>query len=58
MVVLDYFEVAYIALVFLMLGMGIMHWAYSPEREELRELKARLKEVRSGKEESKERRNQ
>lgn len=52
MIVLDYFEVAYIALVFLMLGMGIMYWAYSPEREEIRELKARLKEVQSDKEES------
>lgn len=54
MIVLDYFEVAYIALVFLMLGMGIMHWAYSPEREEIRELKARLKEVQSDKEKSNE----
>ena len=54
MIVLDYFGVAYIALAFLMIGMGIMYWAYSPEREEIRELKARLKEVRDGKEESKE----
>lgn len=54
MIVLDYFGVAYIAIAFLMVGMGIMHWAYSPEREEIRELKARLKEVQSGKEKSNE----
>lgn len=46
MVVLDYFGVAYIALVFLMLGMGIMHWAYSPEREEIRELRQENRELK------------
>lgn len=54
MIVLDYFGVAYIAISFLMVGMGIMHWAYSPEREEIRELKARLKEMGIDKEKSKE----
>lgn len=54
MVVLDYFEIAYIAFVFLMLGMGIMNWAYSPEREEIRELKSKLKEMSIDKEKSKE----
>ena len=46
MIVLDYFEVAYIALVFLMLGMGIMHWAYSPERDEIRELRQENKKLK------------
>ena len=46
MVVLDYFEVAYIAIVFFMLGMAIMHWAYSPEREEIRELRQENKKLK------------
>jgi Tfp pilus assembly protein PilO len=46
MVVLDYFGVVYIAIVFFMLGMGIMHWAYSPEREEIRELRQENKKLK------------